>query len=137
MAISAAVPGETTSKGLHVGLWVVQGLVGATFLMAGFMKLTTPMDQLLASMPWVSGAMGHFVRFIALAEIAGALGLILPSATRIRPKLTVLAGLGLATVMTLAALTHLVRGEAGMLPINLTLGGLAGFVAWGRAKKAP
>src|SRR5262249_54570951 len=111
MAISVTIPGETTSKGLHIGLWVVQGLLGAAFLMAGGMKLTAPMDQLLASMPWVSGTMGQFVRFIALAEIAGALGLILPSATRIRPGLTVAAALGLTTVMTLAAATHVVRGE--------------------------
>ena len=135
MTTSAAVAQE--SKGFHIGLWVVQALLGAAFLMAGGTKLTTPMDQLLANMPWVSGAMGPFVRFIALAEVLGALGLILPSATRIQPRLTVLAALGLATVMTLAAATHIVRGEFGMVPINATLGGLAAFVAWGRAKKAP
>jgi hypothetical protein len=49
----------------------------------------------------------------------------------------VLAALGLAAIMVLAMATHLSRGEVAMLPVNLLLGGLAAFVAWGRAKKAP
>jgi putative oxidoreductase len=32
---------------------------------------------------------------------------------------------------------HVSRGDAGALPINLTLGALAAFVAWGRFRKAP
>lgn len=31
---------------------------------------------------------------------------------------------------------HVVRGELQMVPINVLLGGLAVFVAWGRFKKA-
>jgi len=67
----------------------------------------------------------------------GALGLILPAATRIQARLTPLAAAGLVTVMLLAALLHVSRGELGVLPVNLVLGGLAGFVAVGRAKLAP
>jgi putative oxidoreductase len=39
--------------------------------------------------------------------------------------------------MLLASAFHLSRGEAGALPINLVLGGIAAFVAWGRTRKAP
>jgi hypothetical protein len=39
--------------------------------------------------------------------------------------------------MVLAAVFHVSRGEVGMLPINLVIGGLAAFVAWGRWKKVP
>jgi putative oxidoreductase len=67
----------------------------------------------------------------------GALGLVVPSATRIKPWLTPLAGAGLLTVMILASLFHLSRGEANLAPINVVLGALAAFVAWGRWKKAP
>jgi hypothetical protein len=63
--------------------------------------------------------------------------LVLPAATRIKPALTPLAALGLATVMVLASLTHLLRGEVQMLPVTAVLAGLAAFVAWGRARKAP
>ncbi len=121
-------------KGLHVGLWTVQVLLAATFLMAGVSHLTAPLAQLQAQMPWVNGAMGGAVRFIGAAEVAGALGLVLPAATRIRPGLTPLAAAGLATVMLLAALTHLSRGEAPMIVVNATLGAMAAFVAWGRAR---
>jgi len=58
------------------------------------------------------------VRFIGVSELAGALGLILPAATRIRPGLTPLAALGLSTIMALAMLFHLVRGEPQALPIE-------------------
>lgn len=129
--------GESRSKGLHIALWVVQGLLAATFLAAGLMKATAPIEQLQASMPWVGGAMGQLVRFIGAVEILGGLGLLLPAATRIKPWLTPLAALGLTTVMVLAAATHISRGESRVVGINAILGGLAAFVAWGRARKAP
>jgi putative oxidoreductase len=72
------------------------------------------------------------LRFIGVAELAGGLGLILPAATRIRPMLTPLAALGLATIMTLAFVFHIQRGEWDALPVNAVLGALAAFVAWGR-----
>jgi hypothetical protein len=104
--------------------------------MAGFMKLTTPIPELVTKLPWVA-SLPHLVRFIGASEIAGSLGLVLPAATRIRPALTSLAALGLVVVMVLAMAFHLSRGEVEALPINLILGGMAAFVAWGRARKAP
>ena len=76
-------------------------------------------------------------RFIGAAEIVGALGLLLPALTRIRPSLTPMAAGGLATIMVLATVVHLVRGEMSLVPVNLVLGGLAVFVWWGRTQKAP
>jgi putative oxidoreductase len=124
-------------KKMHIGLWVAQGLMGVAFLLAGLGHLAQPMEQLQAQNPWISGTMGQFVRFIGAVEVLGGLGMILPSATRIKPFLTPLAALGLTTVMVLAALTHAARGEFFMLPLNLVLGGLTAFVAWGRWRKAP
>ena len=77
------------------------------------------------------------VRVIGIAEFLGGLGLILPAVTRIKPMLTPLAGVGLATVLVLATMFHISRGELGALPIPLILGDLAAFVAWGRVAKAP
>jgi putative oxidoreductase len=59
----------------------------------------------------------------------------LPFATK--PRLTPLAAAGLVLVMLLASAFHLSRGEVGALPVNLVLGGIAAFVAWGRSRKAP
>ncbi len=61
--------------------------------------------------------------------------MILPAATRIMPMLTPLASLGLTTVMVLAALFHVSRGELVMLPAPILFGALGAFVAWGRSRK--
>ena len=127
---------STASRALRASLWVVQILLAAVFLMAGGMKLSMPVDQLAANMPWVSGALGPFVRFIGAAEVAGALGLVLPSATRIKPSLTVLAAAGLALLMLGGAATHIARGELGAFAVPLVLAALSAFVAWGRSQRA-
>ena len=133
VAHASSRPGQ----GLSIALWIAQVLLFGAFAMAGFLKLTTPLDQLAGMMPWVGTVPGALVRFIGFAELAGAVGVVLPAATRVRPGLTPLAALGLLTVMVLAALFHLSRGEASVLPVHAVLGGLAAFVAWGRSARAP
>lgn len=124
-------------KGLHIGLWVVQVLLALLFLMAGFTKATQPLEELAKNMPWVSGSPAWMPRLAGISEVLAALGLILPSVTRIKPMLTVAAAGGLVLVMLLASALHLSRGELGVIPVNAVLGLLAAFVAWGRATKAP
>lgn len=121
---------------MNVGLWVGQVLVAAAFGMAGIMKTVTPIEELVQKMPWFV-PVPWLPRVIGPLEIAGALGVLVPSITRVRPMLTPLAGLGLTTVMVLAAAMHIVRGEIRMVPVNVLLGALASFVAWGRLRKAP
>ncbi|MFC4454799.1 DoxX family protein [Deinococcus sonorensis] len=125
------------SRALHLTLWALQVLLAAAFLMTGVTKLITPILQLAQQMAWVSDVPAGLVRFIGLAEVAGALGLILPSLTRIRPNLTPLAALCLIAVMVLASAFHLSRGEPTVLPMNLALAVVAGLIAWGRARRAP
>jgi hypothetical protein len=98
------------------------------------MKLTTPIHDLSLKMDWVRTVPSALVRFIGACELAGAVGLILPAATRIKPVLTQAAATGFVGLMVFAIVFHLTRGEGRMIPINLLLGGLAGFVAWGRWK---
>ena len=88
-------------------------------------------------MPWVADAPSFLPLFIGASEVLGALGLILPSAFRVQLRLTPIAAACLVLVMVLAAATHIMYGELGALPVNVTLGGLAAFVAWGRFVKAP
>lgn len=126
-----------TRSSMHTTIWIIQGLLAAAFLMVGSMKLTAPLAQLQAQMPWVSGALGGLVRFIGAVEILGAVGLILPAATRIKPGLTPLAAAGLATTMVLASITHAARGEFAVMPVPLTLGAMALFIVWGRTSRAP
>lgn len=117
---------------MNLGLWIAQILAGALFAMAGVMKLSQPIDKLAARMTWVPRVPPAEVRFIGACELAGGLGLILPWATHMVPLLTPIAAVALALVMLLAIVHHLRHGEAKMVPLNLVLGGLALFVAWGR-----
>ena len=139
MATTHVLPRDTTepSRALHYALWGVQFLLGFAFLAAGVMKATTPIPELLAKMAWVESVPGPLVRFIGVSELLGGIGLLLPSLTGIKPQLSALAGAGLAVVMVLASGLHATRGEYGAIGINVVLGGLAAFVAWGRHKKAP
>ena len=125
------------SKALHVGLWVVQCLLGVTFLAVGAMKATQPIANLASALGWPAEVPAALVRFIGVAEFLGGLGLILPAATRIMPMLTPLAGIGLATAMLFATIFHISHGEFGALVAPLVLACLAAFVAWGRGTKAP
>ena len=128
----------SSSKKWNIGLWVAQAALAAMFLMAGFMKLTSgPADLVAQGMAWAENAPVALIKFIGTAEVLGALGVILPAATRIMPDLTKLAALGLATIMVLASCVHTYRGEYEVLPVNLVLFALAVLVIWGRSRKAP
>ncbi|RMG13056.1 MAG: DoxX family protein [Deltaproteobacteria bacterium] len=122
---------------LHAALWVAQVLLAAVFGFAGAMKAFSPIEELAKMLPWVSDDLTLLVRFIGVAELAGAAGLLLPAATRILPVLTPVAAVGLGLVMVLAMGFHAIRGEWTMLPVNLVLGAFATFVAWGRLTRAP
>ena len=119
-------------------LWIIQVLLALLFLFAGGMKLVIPPD-VLASMgsPNQIPLPGWFVRFIGVAEVLGAVGLILPGLLRIKTWLTPLAAAGLVVIMIGAtALTVAADGvAAGVVPLMVGL--LAAFVAYGRCRLAP
>ena len=115
-------------------LWIVQGLLALVFLFAGGMKLVLPLEELTKDMPLP----GLFLRFIGVAEVLGALGLILPGLLRIRPGLTPLAAAGLVIIMIGATVAHARRPwGASQALIPLVVGLLAAFVAYGRWRLAP
>jgi predicted PurR-regulated permease PerM len=72
------------------------------------------------------------IRLISVAEILGALGLILPGVTGIAPILTPVAASGLAIIMIGAVITHARRKERRSAAMNLVLLILAVAVAIGR-----
>ena len=114
-------------------LWIVQGLLALLFLFAGVMKLLMPMEELAKE----AGMPGPFLRFIAVVEVLGAIGLILPGLLRIRPGLTPLAAAGLVIIMIGATVTSFVSGGVVMALMPLVVGLLAAFVAYGRWRVIP
>ncbi len=109
-------------------LWIVQGLLALLFLFAGSMKLIVPIELLTAQMPLP----GPFLQFIGVAEVAGAIGLILPGLLRIRPILTPLAACGLMIIMIGATVVTLAGGEVVPALVPLVVGLLCALVAYGR-----
>jgi uncharacterized membrane protein YphA (DoxX/SURF4 family) len=121
------------SKGMNYALWIVQVLLALVFLFAGGAKLILPIEVLTSGGPPNQIALpGWFLRFIGVAEVLGALGLILPRLLRIRPGLTPLAACGLVIIMIGATSVMLAMGEVGIAFISLVVGILAVFVAYGR-----
>ena len=118
-------------------LWIIQALLTLLFLFTGGIKLVLPLEVLTEQSPLP----GWFVRLLGVAEVLGAIGLILPGLLRIRPGLTPLAACGLVIIMagaTVLALAGVVPG-GGMAPvlIPLVVGLLSALVAYGRWRLAP
>ncbi len=117
-------------------LWIVQGLLALIFLFTGGTKLILPIEVLTEQTPLP----GLFVRFLGVAEVLGAIGLILPGLLRIWPVLTPLAASGLVIIVTGATvltLVGVVPVGAAMALIPLMVGLLSAFVAYGRWRLAP
>lgn len=115
---------------LTSALWIIQGLLALLFLFAGSMKLIVPIEMLTAQMPLPLP--GLFLQFIGVAEVAGAIGLILPGLLRIRPTLTPLAACGLLIIMVGATVVTLAGGEVVPALVPLVVGLLCASVAYGR-----
>jgi hypothetical protein len=127
------------SKALEISLWIAQFLLAVLFGIAGTMKSLMTIPGLAAQgINYASELPLWLLRFIGLAELSGAIGMLLPPLTRIVPRLTPLAALGFTTIQILAISFHAARGElARALPLNLVLLSLSLFVVWGRGYRLP
>lgn len=132
-----SAPSPTGGRGLRLGLWIVQLLLAMFFCMAGVTHGIKPLDEAAKMATWIPSVPPALVRFIGYAELAGALGLVVPAATRIMPVLTPWAAVGLATIMLLAVPFHIMRGETNVIGLHIVVAALAAFVAWGRFNRAP
>jgi uncharacterized membrane protein YphA (DoxX/SURF4 family) len=122
---------------MNIALWTVQILLALAFLLAGVPKATQPIEALAKRLPWAKEMPASYVRFIGVAEILGAVGLILPALTGILPWLTIAAALGLAITMVAAIIFHLARGEMNHILLNIALLLLLLFIVYGRIVLAP
>jgi putative oxidoreductase len=115
-------------------LWILQVLLAIMFLWHGYLFVAPP-PELIEVMnaqfaPW-------FRVFLGTAEILAAIGLVLPSLTRILPWLTPLAATGLMIITISASFFHISKGEAGIAITTTILFILVSFVAYMRWKVYP
>ena len=137
MSPTTSASSAAANRGWNIALWSVQALLALLFVGTGLWKLLTPLPQLAAKIPWAGQVSPTFLYAIAAIDLAGGVGIIVPALTRILPRLTLLAAVGIAALMVCAIVFHVRRGEAAVTPFNVFVVGLALFVLWGRLAKAP
>ena len=114
---------------MNTTIWILQGLLAAIFLIAGFYKVITPKVKLEKNMLWAKDYTEETIKFIGLSEMLGAFGVILPLALGIYPILTPIAAFALAVIMLLATRIHTHRKEYKEIALNMTIIVIAFLVA--------
>ena len=115
---------------MNTVLWILQGLLAFAMLGAGTFKLTTPHATLAEKMTWAASWPPARVKLLGLAQVLGAVGLVVPWGTGILPVLTPVAACCLLVVMLGAVKTHLDRKEPFAAPAVLSV--LTLVIALGR-----
>lgn len=85
----------------NIWLWILQGFLAAIFLGTGILKMTRTREEIVAAgLPWAEDYSESKLRALGWAELAGAVGLVVPQ----------LLGWDLLTVVTAGALAVLMVG---------------------------
>ncbi|WP_339256596.1 DoxX family protein [Paenibacillus sp. FSL R5-0713] len=116
---------------MDITLWIVQIILAAGFVYSGWMK-TIRIESSRKMWAWVDDVPKSLVVLIGIAELLGALGLVLPWALNIAPLLTPIAAMTLAAVAFLGMLFHIRRSEYRELGVNILFMVLALIVTFGR-----
>jgi len=119
---------------VELGVWIVSALLAFAFLVGGIVRLVVPADRYGAwpNQQWIRSVPRTGVIAISLAEILGAVGLVVPVLTGIAPILSPIAACCLALIMTGALVFHLRRKEWPNVPVAIVLIALLLFVAIAR-----
>lgn len=117
------------------GLWAFQLLLAVAFVVFG-VSHAFALDEMRKQIAWMNDVSRELMLFIGLAELAAAVGLVVPAA-RVLRWAAPLAAVGLVALMTFAIVFHIGRGELANAAFNVVLAALAAFVAYGRRGALP
>lgn len=121
---------------MHIALWILQGLGALLYGASGVMKVFL-FDKVSGDVPSFGALPRQAWTVLGVIELACVVGLIVPSALRWRPGLTVVA----ATVLALESLVfiwvHVRYREVGSIVMSAALGLLMAFLAYGRQVLRP
>jgi len=123
--MSAITSFSRKPRAARVALWSVQIVLALLFLFAGIAKLRMS----AAVLEQFTGVPGAFMKFIAIAEISGALGLVLPGLFRVKRFLTPVAAVGLVTIMAGATTLMATHGPVSGAALPFVVGVLVAAVA--------
>jgi hypothetical protein len=91
---------------MSIALWVAQGFAALVFILTGALKVVIPKEKLSEKMHWAATWPPGRIKLLGLAEVAGAIGLVLPAALHIAPWLVPISAVCLALLMLGALHTH-------------------------------
>lgn len=119
----------------HRVLWTLQILLAALYLFAGGFKLVAAPEAMQPDPATAPPLPIPFLRFIGGLEVLGALGLVLPGLTGVRPHLTWMAAAGLAILMAGAVFTTVATMGVLLALFPFAVGALDVVVMLGRRER--
>lgn len=118
---------------MDAALWTATTFVAIVFVFSGTVKSLLPRDRLVAM---GQRGIGPFpmplVRFVAVSELAGVLGLVAPWLSGTARVLTPVSALGLGVVMYGAAISHAALREPKQTSLVVGILVVCAFIAAGR-----
>lgn len=115
---------------MNTVIWIIQALVAFVFLFSGFNKAYFDEKTLvLKGQTGVEGLSKGFIKFIGVAEIFGAIALILPILLQKFTFLVPISAIILGLIMLPAAYIHFNRKENRNVVLNFAILGLCILIA--------
>lgn len=102
---------------------IIEGLLATVFFLSGTIIYLWK-DKLKTRLSWLTEYSPRMVMFICFSKILGALGLVIPSILSLNPILVILSAFGLALIMVLALIYHLLKKEYKDIPATILFLGL-------------
>lgn len=121
---------------MHTTLWILQGLAALLYTMSGVMKVFL-FDKISGDVPSFGALPKPVWMALGVVELVCVVGLIVPSALRMYPMLTVAAAAVLATESLVFIAVHVKYKEVGPIVMCAVLGLIMAFVAYGRMSLSP
>lgn len=114
-------------------LWIAGAVLAAMILIAGLTKSLQSKEKLYQSgLTYVEDLPARFVRVLGVAEVLGAIGLVVPGLLGVAPVLVPIAAVCVGVTMVGAVVVHARRSEWDKVLMPIALLVLAALVAWGR-----
>jgi hypothetical protein len=133
---NATVRDEAALRRWDLGLWAAQAALAALFTVSGAMRAFLPPEQLARGhLSWADSGNWWWLQVSGWGLLLAALALVLPPVMGMAERLVPATATFMALVMVITFASHIVREQSGWALVDLIVGGLCGFVAWGRVYK--
>ncbi len=116
---------------MNILLWVLQGIAALIFGASGVMKVFL-FDKISADVPSFGALPRQAWLAMGIIELVCVVGLIVPSALRWQPMLTVIAAALLGVETLVFIWVHVQYREVPPIIMSAVLGLLMAFIAYGR-----